>query len=144
MQWNIRTGSTFIREVSFHETSGHYHQQLDLSRLPLTEATQCFPLHAVRGGDACCYLLTDLTVPAGTPCTWTADFPAGIQLSVQELRPVYVPMNSDPTLFSTPNYELCYAIIDSVCTSFQEYTMDPAALDQVKLALFNRLDTLDI
>ena len=108
-----------------------------------TAQTEACPVHTVRNADACFQLLTDLTVPAGTPCTWQAELPAGVKATVLELRPVLVSENSDPKLFTTLDYESCKDFVTRQAP-FQVFDrtrpMEDGCLEGGPVAFFVRVD----
>lgn len=67
----------------------------------LTDASPTVQLHSARNADTCFQILTDMTVPAGTACSWEAKMPAGFRLTLLQLGALNVPYNSGPNYHNT-------------------------------------------
>lgn len=65
----------------------------------LTEVSHVVQLHSARNADVCFQILTDMTVPSGTACSWEAKMPAGFRLTRLQLEALNVPYNSSPDYF---------------------------------------------
>ena len=57
----------------------------------LTDVSHAVQLHSARNADVCFQILTDMTVPAGTACSWEAKMPAGFRLTLLQLGALNVP-----------------------------------------------------
>jgi len=110
---------------------------------PLTAPGQCASLRTARNNYACLQVLSDLTVAEGTPCTWQADAPEWMEVSVEQMCPVYVAMNSDPKLFTTTDYECCrdYVVRKAPYTVYERIRpMEDGCLEGGRAAFFVRLN----
>jgi proteasome lid subunit RPN8/RPN11 len=110
---------------------------------PLTATEQRTSLRTVRNNYACFQVLSDLTVADNAPCSWQADAPDWMQVSVEQMCPVYVAMNSDPKLFTTPNYDLCkdYVVRKAPYTVYERIRpLEDGCLEGGRAAFFVRLD----